>query len=77
MPAAVAGRPQVTDPLRCVALFFHSGKYEGGIVDGNPAHIFTFSNRLLIGNRTYITMSGDSWMTTLVVASALRYHLES
>ncbi len=25
-------------------MFFFSGKYEGGMVDGNPPHLFIFSN---------------------------------
>ena len=27
-------------------MFFYSGKYEGGMVDGNPPHLWIFSNEL-------------------------------
>lgn len=38
-------------------MLFYSGKYEGGMVDGNPPHLIVFSNRLPELNK----MSEDRW----------------
>ena len=38
-------------------MFFFSGKYEGGMVDGNPPHLVVFANEMPDTSK----MSGDRW----------------
>lgn len=38
-------------------MFFYSGKYEGGMIDGNPPHLLIFSNELPDAKK----MSKDRW----------------
>ena len=47
----------------CKDMFFYSGKYEGGMIDGNPPHLIVFANEPPDMNK----MSEDRWKVTEVL----------
>ena len=48
-------------------MFFYSGKYEGGMVDGNPPHLWIFSNE----DPVHDMMSNDRWKCYKIVNGEL------
>jgi len=52
-------------------MFFFSGKYEGGMVDGNPPHLIVFANEM----PDMTKMSDDRWVIRNVDVSPEIYHV--
>jgi len=54
-------------------MFFYSGKYKGGMVCGNPPHIFVFSNEA----PDLDMLSADRWFIHNIIAESTTKHLPS
>lgn len=52
-------------------MFFFSGKYEGGMVDGNPPHLIVFANEMPDMSK----MSDDRWIIRNVDVNPEIYHV--
>jgi len=57
----------------CKDMFFYSGKYEGGMIDGNNPHLFVFSNEL----PSFSKMSEDRWQVYDIDADQWTHGIEA